>query len=71
MPEHNYSIFKPHKLCIYFPEPRTEFYCFRLKFKPIEIDLLQTKKRDQSNNRTETTILCMVTSLKNQIANIT
>ena len=64
MPDYNYSIFKPHKLCSYSPEPRTEVCCFRLKFKPIEIGLLQTKKTDQSYNRTETTILCVVTSLK-------
>ena len=64
MPDYNYSIFKHHKLCSYSPEPRAEVYCFRLKFKPIELGLLQTKKRDQSYNRTETTILCVVTSLK-------
>ena len=23
---------KPHKLCSYSPEPRTEVYCLRLKF---------------------------------------
>ena len=71
MPDYKYSIFKLNKLCSYSPEPRTELYCVRLKFKPTEIGLLQTKKRDQPYNRTETTILCVVTSLKNQIANIT
>ena len=31
-PQHEALGNKPHKLCIYFPEPRTEVFCFRLNF---------------------------------------
>ena len=27
-----WGIYKPHKRCIYSPEPRTEVYCLRLNF---------------------------------------
>ena len=32
MPDYNYSIFKPHKLCSYSPEPRSEVYYLKLNF---------------------------------------
>ena len=40
---------KPHKLCSYSPEPRTEIFCFRLNFNISKLVYLRTQRQESLN----------------------